>query len=230
LHMQNVPTIVKKRFLESYPFQKLFEVYVMGEVHEPQAYSAALCEKLSAVVSDYDVVVVADYGHGMLSPEAACLLCEKAKFLAINTQVNAGNTGFNTIAKYGRADYICISEGELRLEARSREKDLREIVEDASRRFSCGRLMITRGERGSLLYSKDEGFSQVPAFTGRVVDRVGAGDAVFAITALCAVQDAPIEVLGFIGNCVGAQAVGVVGNRTPVEKVALSRYIECLMK
>jgi rfaE bifunctional protein nucleotidyltransferase chain/domain len=230
LYMHNAPTIVKKRFLESYPFQKLFEVYVMGEIQQAKTYSESLCERLSNIIDDYDVVVVADYGHGMVTPAAADLLCRKAKFLAINTQVNAGNTGFNTISKYRRADYICVSERELRLEARSREKDLREIVEDVSIRFSCPRLMITRGERGSLLYSKSEGFSETPAFTGRVVDRVGAGDAVFAITALCAVQDAPIEVIGFIGNCVGAQAVGVVGNRTPVDRVALSRYIECLMK
>jgi rfaE bifunctional protein kinase chain/domain/rfaE bifunctional protein nucleotidyltransferase chain/domain len=230
LYMDKAPTIVKKRFLESYPFQKLFEVYVMGEMHQPQAYSASLCERLSKIIADYDAVIVADYGHGMVTPAAADLLCEKAKFLAINTQVNAGNTGFNTISKYRRADYICVSERELRLEARSREKDLRELVQDASNRFSCPRLMITRGERGSLLYSKGAGFSETPAFTGRVVDRVGAGDAVFAITALCAVQNAPIDVMGFIGNCVGAQAVGVVGNRTSVDKVSLSRYIECLMK
>lgn len=230
LYMQGVPTIVKKRFLESYPFQKLFEVYVMREIQHAQTYSSQLCEKLSAVVADYDVIVVADYGHGMITPAAADLLCRKARFLAINTQVNAGNTGFNTISKYPRADYICVSERELRLEARSREKDLREIVEDVSNRFSCPRLMITRGERGSLLYNRDEGFSETPAFTGRVVDRVGAGDAVFAITALCAAQNAPIDVMGFIGNCVGAQAVGVVGNRTPVDKVGLSRFIECLMK
>jgi hypothetical protein len=29
---------------------------------------------------------------------------------------------------------------------------------------------------------------------------------------------------------VGSQAVGVIGNRSSVEKVALARYIECLLK
>jgi sugar/nucleoside kinase (ribokinase family) len=63
-----------------------------------------------------------------------------------------------------------------------------------------------------------------------VVDRIGAGDAVFSITALCVAQKAPIEVVGFVANVVGAQAVGIVGHRKPIERVPLYRYIESLLK
>ena len=97
-------------------------------------------------------------------------------------------------------------------------------------RLSCERVLITQGMQGCLCYSWDEGFCRVPALTGRVVDRVGAGDAVLAITALCAAQKAPMEVLGLIGSSVGAQAVGIVGNRTSIDSVALARSIECLLK
>jgi sugar/nucleoside kinase (ribokinase family) len=166
----------------------------------------------------------------MITPEVAELLSSEAPFLAVNTQVNAGNHGFNTISKYRHADYICISERELRLDARSHERDLRSIVTDTARKLACERLVITRGEQGCLCYSRDEGFTEVPAFTGRVVDRVGAGDAVLSVTAMCAVQRAPMNIIGFIGSCVGASAVGVVGNRTAVDRVPLARFIECLLK
>jgi len=62
------------------------------------------------------------------------------------------------------------------------------------------------------------------------VDRVGAGDAFLSITALCVALGAPIEVVGVIGNAVGAQAVGVKGNSSSVGRVALLRQIEALLK
>ena len=230
LHVPGVPTIIKTRFLESYPFQKLFEVYTMGDAEQHSSQSAALVETLEATLPDYDAVVVADYGHGMITSQVADVLSRDAKFLAINTQVNAGNHGFNTVSKYRRADYISVSERELRLEARSPHGDLRQIVEEISGRLAAERLMITRGSQGCLCYSRSEGFHEIPAFTGHVVDRVGAGDAVLAVTALCAAQQAPMDVLGFIGNCVGSQAVGVVGNRAAIDGVSLARYMECLLK
>ncbi len=230
LTVPGVPTMVKTRFLESYPFQKLFEVYTMGDPEQQSGSSGALSKKLLETLPSYDAVIVADYGHGMITPEVADILSRNARFLAINTQMNAGNHGFNTVSKYRRADYVCVSERELRLEARSSHRDLREIVQEVSGQLGAERLMITRGGQGCLCYSRSEGFEEIPAFTGQVVDRVGAGDAVLAITALCAAQQAPIDVLGFIGNCVGSQAVGVVGNRSAIESVSLARYMECLLK
>jgi rfaE bifunctional protein nucleotidyltransferase chain/domain len=230
LYVPNAPTIVKRRFLESYPLQKLFELYVMSDFDSWAAKSAELSRCLADILTQFDLVIVADYGHGMISPEVAGLLSRQAKFLAINTQVNAGNQGFNTVSKYPRADYICISERELRLEVRRPHGDLNEIVRDVSAKLACDRLLITRGGQGCLCYAKNEGFFEIPAFTGHVVDRVGAGDAVLAITATCAAQQTPMDVVGFIGNCVGMQAIGIIGNRSSIDRVSLARYIECLLK
>ncbi len=230
LCMENAPTIVKRRFLEIYPFQKLFEIYVMAEDDDNAAQSQAFCTKLKELLPAYDVVVVTDYGHGMLGPEAIDILCSQAKFLAVNTQVNAGNHGFNTISKYPRADFVSVSETEIRLDARSRLKDLNDIVRSAAERLHCAKVLITRGRYGCLCYDKEEGFFEVPAFVSQTVDRIGAGDALFAVTALCVAQKAPIEVVGFIGNAVGAQAVGIVGHRTQVERVPLFKHIESLLK
>jgi sugar/nucleoside kinase (ribokinase family) len=62
------------------------------------------------------------------------------------------------------------------------------------------------------------------------VDRVGAGDAFLSVAALCAAQGAPMDVVGFIGNAVGAQAVATVGNRNAVDRGVLLRHIESLLK
>src|SRR5207247_10264797 len=61
LVMPDAPTLVKRRFIETYPFQKLFEVYVMDE-EAAQLKSPHLCALLEKVVPEVDVVIVADYG------------------------------------------------------------------------------------------------------------------------------------------------------------------------
>ena len=223
-------TILKQRFVEIYPFQRLFETYLLDDEEGSPAESAALCQKLEELLPEYDLVIVADYGHGMLAPEAVEVLCSRAPFLAINTQINAGNRGFNTISKYGRADFVCISENEMRLEARSRLRDIRDIVEDISSRLSCDQMLITQGSGGCLCYRKNEGFTDVPAFAIDVVDRMGAGDTVLSVAALCAAQEAPMEVVGFIGNVAGAEAVATVGHRKSLQRVPFFRHIETLLK
>ena len=231
LHMgDGAPTIVKRRFVEIHPLQKLFELYVMDDREDKAVQKRELLDKLEELLPRYDVVVVADYGHGMLGPEAVELLCSRAPFLAINTQVNAGNRSFNTVSKYRRADYICISENEIRLAARSRGRDLRDIVVETGESLSCSRIVVTQGSRGCLCYSKEEGFFEVPALATHVVDRVGAGDSVFSVSALCVAQDAPMEIVGFIGNAAGAEAVATIGHRSSIQRVPLYRHIESLMK
>jgi sugar/nucleoside kinase (ribokinase family) len=90
--------------------------------------------------------------------------------------------------------------------------------------------MVTRGSRGCLGFDAGEGFVEVPAFATRVVDRVGAGDAFLAVTSLCAVQQAPLEIIGFIGNVAGSEAVATMGNSSSLEQVPLCRHIEHLLK
>ena len=231
LYMEgDAPTIVKRRFVELYPRQNLFEVYVMGNGEHNPAESAALSAKLNEVLPEYDIVIATDYGHGMIGPEAAEVLCDRSRFLAINTQVNAGNRGFNTVSKYRRAHFISISENEIRLEARSQRRDLRDIVLDVATKLSCPNFLVTRGQDGCLCYSDSEGFFEVPALAIRVVDRMGAGDTVLAATAVCVAQNAPIEVVGLIGNAAGAEAVATVGHRSSIKAVPLYRHIESVLK
>ena len=118
----------------------------------------------------------------------------------------------------------------MRLEARDRHSELYGMTEKVARQLNARRASVTRGKNGSLCYSEEEGFVEIPAFAGRVVDRMGAGDAYLSVTSLCLAQDAPIEIAGFIGNAVGAQAVATVGNREPVQRVPLIRHIEHILK
>jgi rfaE bifunctional protein nucleotidyltransferase chain/domain len=230
LYKSASPTIVKMRFVEKYLSQKLFEVYYINDDALPAEEDDAFCDKLRGLLPDYDVVIVTDYGHGMLSPRAIDILTKHSKFLAVNTQSNAGNNGFNTISKYPRADFVCLAHREFALETRNRHLTPEEMVLHVARKLNCPRVMLTQGKYGCYSYSESEGFKQVPAFATQVVDRVGAGDAVFSLSALCVAQGAPAELVGFLGNVVGAEAVTILGNQRSIERIPLYRHIECLLK
>lgn len=228
--LADAPTIVKRRFVETYPLQKLFELYVMNGEGAADDEREQVREALAELVATADVVMVADYGHGLLREEEVELLSSSARFLAVNTQMNADNRGFNTVSKYPRADFICLSENEIRLEARSRHRELRAIVEEVGERLQCRQLLVTRGRNGCACFDADLGYSEVPAFTTAVVDRVGAGDAVLALTSLLAAQRAPVEVMGLFGNAVGAAAVGVVGNSAVIKVEDVMVELEGLLR
>jgi rfaE bifunctional protein kinase chain/domain/rfaE bifunctional protein nucleotidyltransferase chain/domain len=229
LIMDGAPTLIKRRFIETYPFQKLFEVYVMDE-QAAERKSLDLCKALEKLVPEVDLVVVADYGHGMIAPAAVDIMCERARCLAVNVQVNAGNHGFNTVSKYRRADFISLSEKEVRLETRKPTGDLRDIVRRVAGDLNCRQMLVTRGAKGSLCYGRDEGFFETPGFAIRTVDRVGAGDAVFAMGSICAAMGAPVQVIGFVGNAAGSEAVGIVGNQRFIERAPLLKHVEALLK
>jgi rfaE bifunctional protein kinase chain/domain len=230
LAKSNSPTIVKTRFMEGYLSQKLFEVYHMNDDPLTLAEEGALGAVLDKLLPEHDLVLVADYGHGMLVPRIIDLVCRSAKFLVVNTQSNAGNHGFNLISKYPRADYVCLAHRELELETRSRRLPAEAMIEHVAHKLNCPRVMLTQGKYGSVTYTGHEGFKRVPALATKVVDRVGAGDAVLCITALCMAQGAPAEIAGFIGNVVGAEAVTILGNQRFIERVPFFRHVECLLK
>jgi cytidyltransferase-like protein len=229
-YMAKAPTIVKRRYIESYPFQKMFEVYQMSEDENEAANEQRLCHALEEMLPLYNLVIVADYGHGMFTPRVIDVLGREARCLAVSAQASPGIHGFNTIFKYPRANYVCGSESELRWEARSRREDLCRLVENVAQKLGAEHVMVTRGQQGVLAYKKDDGFVQAPALTDHFADRVGAADAVFAITSLCMAQDAPAEVMALIGNTVGAMSVGTVGHRTPINPTAVARSLVSILK
>lgn len=227
----DVPTVVKRRFVDPNFLNKLFEVcYLEDKGQLPKGLENKIYSYLQFHLKDFDMVLVADFGHGLISSKILRILCKKSNFLAVNVQTNSANLGFNLITKFPRADYICIDEPELRLACHDKVSSLENLIIKISRQLNCGKIIITRGHRGSLVYSKKEGFHEIPIFSQEVVDRIGAGDAYFSITGPCVFKDNPMDVVGFIGNAVGAMKVLIVGNRSPVEPVPLFKYITTLLR
>lgn len=230
-YRSDIPTVVKRRFVDPNFLTKLFEVcYLDNMCPTPSSLEKKICEYLDAYLQEFDIVLVTDFGHGFITSKIIKMLCKKAPFLALNVQTNSSNVGFNLVTKFPRADYICIDEPELRLACHDKLSSLERLALNVMKKLKCEKTVITRGHRGSLLYSKEEGFVYVPVFSKEVVDRIGAGDAYFSITAPSVLKNTPMEVVGVIGNAVGALKILIVGNRASVEPAPLFKYLITLLK
>ncbi|MDD5584276.1 MAG: PfkB family carbohydrate kinase [Candidatus Omnitrophica bacterium] len=230
-YRNDAPTVVKRRFLDQAFLIKLFEIcYLDDSGHIPAFTEKQICGYLDTHLKNFDMVVVTDFGHGLITPKIVNMLCKKARFLAVNVQTNSANIGFNLITKFPRADYICIDEPEIRLACHDKFSNLEKLILDIKKRISCKKIIITRGHKGSLAYAQDTGFSKVPVFSKEIVDRMGAGDAYFSVTAPYVFKGLPMDVIGFIGNAAGAMKVLIVGHRAAVEPVPLFKYITTILK
>ncbi|MBF0621039.1 MAG: adenylyltransferase/cytidyltransferase family protein [Magnetococcales bacterium] len=229
-HHPGIPTIIKRRFIEGYSLNKMFEVYVSGDAPLPKSVEDQCCDWLSENLEKFDLVVVADYGHGAVTDRMLSVLVEKSPYLAVNTQANAGNRGFHTISRYPRADFICLSESELRLEMRQETGDIYPMLHDIAERLNSKHVLITRGKRGCMIRNEDGVIIEVPAFAFQVLDRIGSGDALLSVASMAIRNGTADELVGFIGNVAGALAVEIIGNQRPVDKASFSKHVKSLLK
>ena len=170
-----------------------------------------------------DVTVAADFGHGAITHADAVSLGKTCAFLAVNTQTNSSNIGFNLITKYPRADYIVIDEFEARLAAGDREGHIEDVMHKLAH-GRCEKFVVTLGVNGAIGYERGN-FYKAKALTSQVVDTMGAGDAFFAVTAPMAKMGG-VEDLLLVGNAAGALKTQIVGHREPVTKEALIGYLK----
>ncbi len=231
IHRDGVPTTRKSRFVDAGYMRKLFEVYFFDDSPPSKALSDGLHSLIKERAGEFDLVIVTDFGHGMLDQGAIKVLREHARFLAVNTQTNSANLGYNLVTRYPSADFICIDAPEAQLAARDRFSRIEDIVSNnLTRQIDCGRFIVTHGQNGCVMYGAETGVMRMPAFTKTVVDTVGAGDAFFAIGAPLAAVGAPMEVVSFAGNAAGGLKVGIVGHRRSIEKIPLLKYVSTLLK
>ena len=226
----DAPTVVKRRFVNPFQHAKMFEVCYLCDDDLDGIIEEQISEYLGTIIGYYDLVVAADFGHGFIGSRLVETLCEGARYLAVNAQANSANLGFNIVTKYPKSHYVCIDEREIRLAEHSKHGSIKDMVYHIAGRMQAETISVTLGEEGALAYRAGNGFSTVPIFSDGVIDTVGAGDAFLAITSLTALAGQPTDVIGFIGNAVGALAVRIVGNKESIEPTALFKFIQTLLK
>lgn len=207
--MHGPRVMVNTSFIEEHGNRKLFALHQMQQELASEAFD----------ISSYDLVIVADFGHGTMTQELIGRVSKAARFLAVNAQTNSSNLGFNLITRYRRADYVVVDELEARLAAQDRDSE----IEDVIVKLGYRKIVVTLGSRGALGF--DGEFYREPAQAEYAIDTMGAGDAFLVVSAIFARAMLPIRDLVSIGNAAGAAKVSVVGHRRPISAEDLERVV-----
>lgn len=228
-YREDAPTIVKRRYLERFKNVKMFEIYYFNGIPISKKLQEEIKDSVQNVAKDYDLVLVADFGHGLITQPIIDSIVNNGKFVAVNAQTNSGNFGYNLITKYNNVDYIQIDERELRLPFRDRFSDIKTLTEKLVEATDCTKVNITLGTEGCMYFQQGQHY-YAPVFSGNIVDTVGAGDAVLSITSMLASRDVEPDIIPFVSNCTGALAVKIVGNKEPVNPISLYKFIRSILK
>ncbi len=226
LRHKNFTTIIKQRFVEPMSegkeLSKLFAVNYIDAMPPEETLVKKILERLEYLLPQYDLIVVADFGHGIMSEPVRRLVESKAKFMALNCQTNSNNHGFNIISRqYQRADCFSLDQQELLLSCAQQHVDFSDELEKLKLKLGATYAWLTRGSIETIGLKSGEAMSVITPFESRAVDTVGAGDAFYAVTALAAHQQLSAKLTTFIGQLAGAQAICIVGNRAPISKATL---------
>jgi len=216
-------TIIKQRFVEPLSdgkeLTKLFAINVIEEQMLSERTHNLVYGLIDKIIKDYDLVVVMDFGHGLMQNKIRELVQSKARFFALNCQTNSYNHGFNIIDRqYHRADSFSLDESELTLACGRKNIDLSEELKKLKSKLSARYAWLTRGATDTIGLKASEAECLCMPFEQSVVDTVGAGDAFCSVASLAAAKGLPIDLSTFMGQLAGAQAVRIIGNADSIKK------------
>ncbi len=225
-------TLTKKRYVlkDGKSLSKLFETYSCNQNLLDESSSNSIIDYLKNHAKDFDVIIVADFGNGLTNPKIIEQLSSLDSFVAVNTQTNSGNRGYNVITHYKKASFISLNEPELRLAAHDRFSPIADVVNTIKQKLSCNKISVTQGVKGVKCFDENNCVYTIPALTSNVVDRVGAGDSYLSLASLCLAKGYPMDVAGLFGSMAAAMDVQIIGNKEPVKKVAFLKFLTRLMK
>ncbi|MEQ8303153.1 MAG: PfkB family carbohydrate kinase [Cytophagales bacterium] len=222
------PTTIKKRLVDKTFKHKLFEIIEIDDSPLEKHYTDQVIKEYESI-KNHDLVIIADFGHGLMNSQMVNFVVGKKDFLAINVQTNSANKGFNVVTKYPRCNYFSIDKEEAQLALHSKEESIENVMNSLLESLNSDFGAITLGVNGCLMGNKDGQHSTAPVLSNEVVDTIGAGDAFLSITSLLVKAGMPLEMVSFTGNAVGAMAVKILGNKDYIKKVPLLKYLKVIL-
>jgi len=166
--------IVKTRYIDASDRKKHVEI---------NRFEKSQFAEVKVNVSDYDVVIVADFGHGF---------CDKLNIgdgFHLMTQTNSNNFGFNRMSKWKqkhkKSVTLDLREASLQMNRSIEAHTDTEIEELFNYEINSDHMFITLGSQGSL-YTNGKRVVRQSSFKSQIVDTIGAGDTYFSFCCLLA--------------------------------------------
>lgn len=204
-----VQTTTKVRILAGHAHaakQQVIRVDYEDAPLKDTAAREAINAKLTSAISAADAAIISDYNYGLVDRDAVELVRKAQRTKNIPVLVDSRFrlsefSGFT--AATPNEDEV---ENLIGTPIASTE-DLETSASRLKRELQYEALLVTRGSRGMMLLSDQDGPLHIPAVGAQAVDGTGAGDTVIATFALALASDASFAEAAHLANYAGGIVV-----------------------
>ena len=226
----DVPTIQKEKFIDKDSGNKIVGFYSFDDSILEKNIQVKFKQFLSKSLKSYDLVVVADYGHGLINDEIADLISKKSKFLVVNSQINAANIFHHSLNMFKKTGCTIINEGELRHEMRDKHTEIDLLIKKLSKIINTKFIVVTRGSRGSKLYDvRKNKIINSAAYATKVIDKIGTGDTMMAVFAILLKSTNDTELSLFLSSIAASHNVQSIGNSIKINPNIILKTLQHLI-
>jgi len=181
-----------------------------------------------------DAVVFSDFRHGMFNRRTIPRLIEampSGVFRVADSQVASR---WGNILEFQGFDLITPNEREARFSMADQDTGVRPLAAQLHEQSGSRTVMLKLGDRGVLTVRPGKGndlrsFFVVDSFAERVVDAVGAGDALLAYATLAMVADGSEVISTVLGSVAAALECEIDGN-LPVSRSDIAERLQAVEK
>ena len=227
----NSPTINKLRYLDDYKKTKIIGIYDLNDDLISKKEESFFYNSLKKNIDNFDLIIVADYGHGIITEKTRKLILKNSDKIFINTQINSFNRGYHTVLKYKKMNTLVINEGELRYELRDKHSKIPNLVKNLSKKISVKNIVVTSGMSGAALVNcKNNSVIFCPAFSQNSIDTVGAGDTFFGMSSLSIGAKIDNKISMLIASISASFAINQLGKKSYFNEKDLKKHLTHIFK
>ena len=228
---KNSPTINKLRYLDDYKKTKIIGVYDLNDDLISKNEEKKFLASIKKNINRYDIILVGDYGHGIITEKIRKLILKNSDKVFLNTQINSFNRGYHTVFKYKKVNTLVINEYELRYELRDKHTEISKLAKILSKKISAKNIIVTRGIYGSVLINRKNNLViSCPAFYQNNIDTVGAGDTFFGICGMAIGSKVDNKISMLLGAITAGFAVEQIVNKFYYNFQTLKKHLTHIFK
>lgn len=225
---EKINTIIKKRYVDEISNFKMLGVYKYSDNY-PQSVKSQFYKKIIKL-KKYDLVLVTDFGHGVIDNKIIKCLKKNNKYIVANSQLNAINKGYQELSKLKNVDTIVMNESELRFEQKDQSSKIEKLMIKLKKNLKIKNLVVTRGSEGVVSLNSKNYFNYCDAMTKSIVDKVGSGDCLMSTVSLFYSKKYDDSLALLSGSLAAAQSIENFGVKKIINKSKILKSLEHIIK
>jgi rfaE bifunctional protein kinase chain/domain len=222
------PTILKTRYRVGN--KTLLRVNEVRSHDISESLQKSISDDLKSAIQHADVVLFSDFNYGMLPQslvdEITAFAGNENVILAADSQTSSQ---VGDISRFKNMHLITPTEREIRVALKNDKDGLVILAQKLTKEAKCENLFVTLAEEGILIHKPINDTywenDRVKALAANLVDPAGAGDCLFAASAIAMAAGANIWEASFIGSVAAACQVSNVGNQ-PINAKRFKKALE----